>query len=174
LSVAEQRRIVRHLRVFWDVHRFRIAPQVEAVLNRRLQDGTLDITAASIRGAVAKREGLVIDVRSRASGKPERIVADQVVICTGPAHGRLLNSQAFLAALSRDGWLTVDALGLGIACDRTSRALDHEGAPLSTLFIAGPLARATFGELMGVPEVAAHSLRVAEAISETLAARSIG
>ena len=173
LSVAEQRRIVRHLRVFWDVHRFRIAPQVEAVLNRRVEDGTLDIIAASIRGAAASPEGLQFQLLRRRAARIELLTVDHAIVCTGPAHGRILQSLPYLDGLSRQGWIVPDPLRLGIACDRVSRALDHHGAPVPTLFIAGPLARATFGELMGVPEVAAHSLRVAEAISEILATHII-
>ena len=173
LSVVERRRIVRHLRVFWDVHRFRIAPQVEAVLNRRVDDGTLDIVAASIRGAAASPDGLQFKLARRRPARIDLLTVDHAIVCTGPAHGRVLQSLPYLDDLSRQGWVVPDALRLGIACDRVSRALDHQGVPVPTLFIAGPLARATFGELMGVPEVAAHALRVAEAISEILATRSI-
>lgn len=173
LSVAEQQRIVHHLRVFWDVHRFRIAPQVEAVLNRRVKDGTLDIIAASLRRATASPKGLHFELVLRRPPQVEHLTVAHAIVCTGPAHGRILQSLPYLDALSRQGWIVSDPLKLGIACDRTSRALDHQGAPVSTLYIAGPLARATFGELMGVPEVAAHALRVAETVSETLAARSI-
>ncbi|TIM15921.1 MAG: hydroxyacylglutathione hydrolase, partial [Mesorhizobium sp.] len=48
LPLAEQRRVVRHLRALWDVHRFRIAPQIAAVLDRRVAEGTLAYRAASI------------------------------------------------------------------------------------------------------------------------------
>jgi uncharacterized NAD(P)/FAD-binding protein YdhS len=173
LSVAEQRRIVRHLRVFWDVHRFRIAPQVEAVLNRRVEDGTLSIVAASIRGAAALPEGLQFQLLRRRAARGEPLTVDHAIVCTGPAHGRILRSLPYLGDLSRQGWVVPDPLRLGIACDRASRALDNEGNPVPTLFIAGPLARATFGELMGVPEVAAHALRVAETVSELLTARKV-
>lgn len=38
LAVEERRRIARHVRPFWNVHRFRIAPQVEQILNEAIED----------------------------------------------------------------------------------------------------------------------------------------
>ncbi len=85
LTVSDRRRIVHHLRVFWDVHRFRIAPQVEAVLDRRSRVGALEIVAASIRGAAAAPGWAARRLlRAARSARTEDLVADHVVVCTGP------------------------------------------------------------------------------------------
>ena len=165
LSAGTQSQIVRHLRVYWDVHRFRIAPQVEDVLERRIADGSLKILSASIVEAGAQASHIDIIARHRKHGSSETLTADHVVVTTGPAHARILSSQPYLAHLSAEGRITADHLGLGIACDERSRALDDKRQPAATLLIAGPLARARFGELMGLPQVSAHALAVAKEAS---------
>ncbi|MCC7253868.1 FAD-dependent oxidoreductase [Hyphomicrobium sp.] len=165
LAREEQSRIVRHLRVYWDVHRFRIAPQVEDVLDRRIAEGTLAIKAASVLEAGAEHDHLKLVVRNRRGGGQDTILADHVVVTTGPAHAKILSTQPYLAGLAAGGLVRADHLGLGIACDGESRALDVRGAPQETLFVAGPLARARFGELMGLPQVSAHAVAVAQRIA---------
>jgi uncharacterized NAD(P)/FAD-binding protein YdhS len=170
LPLSTRSRIVRHLRVYWDVHRFRIAPQVEDVLNRRIADGSLSIAAASLAGAASGRHGVTITTRPRDGGPVRTLEADHVVVTTGPGHGSLLKTQPYLAGLARLGRIKADPLGLGIAVNARSRVLDAEDRPQPTLLVAGPLARATFGELMGLPQVSAHTVSVAEDIAGALAA----
>lgn len=170
LAPHEQSRIVRHLRVYWDVHRFRIAPQVEDVLDRRIAAGSLRLLAASVADATPEPGHLRIVARHRSRGDAETLHADRVVVTTGPAHARVLASQPFLAGLAAAGHIRADHLGLGIACDAQSRALDGRGTANATLLVAGPLARATFGELMGLPQVSEHARRVAEGIARILSA----
>ncbi len=57
LPVAERRRIARHVRPFWDVHRFRIAPQVEAAVERAISAGRLTVLAASVAAPGPMRKG---------------------------------------------------------------------------------------------------------------------
>src|SRR5438067_882157 len=56
LDQTERRRFIRHLKPFWDARRFRVAPQVETVLQRRRRAGTLEVLAGSVAG-VSKIDG---------------------------------------------------------------------------------------------------------------------
>ncbi|MDO9382050.1 MAG: FAD/NAD(P)-binding protein [Hyphomicrobiaceae bacterium] len=168
LPVAEQRKIVRHLRPFWDVHRFRIAPQPEAVIARRIAEGWLSIVSGSIVAAEAKPESISIawrDRRSRATTE----TFNAVIVTTGPAHESVLQSQSYLAGLAHDGWLVPDAVGLGISCDRQGRAISSHGISTPTLYVAGPLARGTFGELMGLPQVSHYARQIALSVAADFA-----
>ncbi|SFV36818.1 FAD/NAD(P)-binding protein [Hyphomicrobium facile] len=166
LPVAERRRIVRHLRVFWDVHRFRIAPQPEAIIQKRVDAGVLQFVAASIENLEASASELEVVLRISKSQRRLARTVDRIILATGPNHGAILSSQPFLKGLSDDGFLCADPLGLGIACDAQGRSLNIQGHPDETLWIAGPLARAAVGELMGMPQIAEFAARVANNVFE--------
>lgn len=168
LPVSERRRLARHARAYWDVHRFRIAPQVEKVLDDAIAAGRLEILAASLAYATRSGDDIRVGIRLRDGGVNREIEADAVVVTTGPAHGAILHSQPFLSQLEEQGYLSLCATGLGLSCDRQSRALGASGEIAPDLLIAGPLARGTFGELMGLPQVAEHAAAVAGELAEAL------
>jgi uncharacterized NAD(P)/FAD-binding protein YdhS len=167
LDVTERRRLLRHLRTFWDAHRYRVAPQVEQAVQARRADGSLTILAASLRGA-SRRDGRIELTLHPRMAPPDRLLtlrAEAVIITTGPAHGRVLAGNPVLADLARQQALQADPLGLGLAVDEHSRALDANGIGDDTLYVAGPLARERFGELMGLPQVAAQPSAVGRRIA---------
>ncbi|MCM2474960.1 SidA/IucD/PvdA family monooxygenase [Rhizobium sp. CG5] len=161
LPVGERRRLARWVRPYWDVHRFRIAPQVEAVLDTAIATGRLDVRAASVRAAAVSGSDIVVTFRGRYQQVPAPQAFDAVVVTTGPAHGDVLSSQPFLAAMREAGLLSACPTGLGIACDLHAVALGADGQPNPGLYVVGPLARGTFGELMGLPQVTEHAVFVA-------------
>ena len=160
LQVAERRRLVLKLRVWWDVHRFRIAPPVEAVLDRLEEGGRLVVAAGHLHRAETVLEGLQPDWRQK--GEVLRHdTFDAVILTTGPAHDAILESSGMWAGLARQGLLRADPLQLGLDVNEKSLALDVQGMPVPGLYIAGPLVRGQFGELMGIPEVTANTELVA-------------
>ncbi|RWD04764.1 MAG: FAD-dependent oxidoreductase [Mesorhizobium sp.] len=170
LGTEERMRLVRRLRVFWDVHRFRIAPQVASVLERRRAEGTFDNIAASLVASKQDGDRLAVSLRRRGQKQIETLQFDTVVNTTGPAHGKALHLNPALRSLAEAGLIRADRHGLGIETGLDSRAVGPNGAPLAGLFVAGPLARGTFGELMGLPEVARHAQAVASEIEGRLGA----
>ncbi|RYC10989.1 FAD/NAD(P)-binding protein [Ciceribacter ferrooxidans] len=173
LPVPERRRLARHTRPYWDAHRFRIAPQVERVLDDAIRAARLEVLAGSLASASVAGAALDVTVKLRERGEYRELTVDTVVVTTGPAHGGILKSQPFLTELETRGVLALCPTGLGLLCDRRSRALDADGKVVPGLFIGGPLARGTFGELMGLPQVTDHAVFVADQLGtalETLAA----
>lgn len=168
LPPPERSRIIRHLRTYWDVHRFRVAPQLEDIIAHKIADASLQVIAATVGALVPRRHSVEVALRARASRVVETVEVDRVVLATGPAHNRILAQQSFLAGLAAVGAIQADALGLGLACDTRSQAVARDGTLTPNLFIAGPLARATFGELMGLPQVSRHALDVAQFVASTL------
>ena len=167
LTPEARRRLVRHLRPFWDAHRFRIAPQIDAVLDRKLKDGSLELVKGRIIRAFSKPSGLEIAWRNRSATIAEGGF-DNVLVATGPAHGDVLEAQSYLKALAQKGFVALDATGLGLMTSRTGRAIGASGQAEPTLFVAGPLARGTFGELMGLPQVSFYAEFIAEKVLKSV------
>ncbi|WP_291407086.1 FAD-dependent oxidoreductase [Devosia sp.] len=169
LSLVERRRLIRHLRSYWDAHRFRIAPQVAAVMQRREGQGTLRLVAGRLLAATPDKQGIEVTYRRRRSNGAVPEQFDAVVNTTGPAHGRVIGDNPAFASLAAAGLISADALGLGLATASDGRALGANGNPVASLYIAGPLARATFGELMGLPEVTRYAEFIAAEVAQALA-----
>jgi uncharacterized NAD(P)/FAD-binding protein YdhS len=170
LPLAERARLLRHLRPFWDVHRFRIAPQVEEVLDRRSAAGTLRILPASLRAVTREADAIHVELRQRRRGATARESVDAVIIATGPAHGSVFASNPALSSLEAHGLARPDPLRLGIDVTPEGRAIAADGTAQPTLLVAGPLARGTIGELMGLPDVTYHAIRIVDAIEQALKA----
>ncbi|RWH67914.1 MAG: hydroxyacylglutathione hydrolase [Mesorhizobium sp.] len=168
LPLDEQRRLVRHLRTLWDVHRFRIAPQVADVLDRRVAEGMLAYRAASIVGAEQVDGRIRVTLRPRRQPTQTTETFDRVVVTTGPAHADIFRTNTAIADLGRMGLVRLDPIGLGLETDSQGRALSTSGRPTDSIFVSGPLARGSVGELMGIPEVTAHAERIAAEIHQWL------
>ncbi|PBB24393.1 hydroxyacylglutathione hydrolase [Mesorhizobium sp. WSM4308] len=168
LPLAEQRRVVRHLRALWDVHRFRIAPQVAVVLDRRLVGGTLAFRAASIVGAEEANGRIRVTQRPRRRHNLIVEAFDSVIVTTGPAHADILRTNTAIASLGHLGLVRLDPTGLGLETDGQGRAVGASGHPVDNIFISGPLARGSVGELMGLPEVTEHAEGIAAEIHQWL------
>ncbi len=164
LPLVEQQRVLRHLRRRFEAHRFRMPPQIADLVDREKAAGGLRACTGRIVAVQPGREEIAIDIATKPHGTVEHRAAQWVLVATGPDHRNVIGSQGCLAGLERLGLLTKDPRGLGIACDHDSRALARDGYPVEDLFIAGPLARGTFGELTGVPEIAAQAERIAQQI----------
>ena len=168
LPQGERARLVHRLRVWWDVHRFRIAPQVEAALNRLIAEDRLRIRAGRLSGIAPDAAGLIVTWTPRGQ-TPRREVFDRVILTTGPAHDRIIAGSPLLASAEAAGLLRAESLGLGLDVTDGCRAVGLEGRPVPGLWVAGPLARGHVGELMGIPEVTAHAELVATRVAEAIA-----
>lgn len=170
LNLEERQRLLRHLRSFWDAHRYRIAPPMAATLQRLRESGQLRVRAAAL-AHIEVGDGVTVGLRGRhqAHGTVETFQADHVIIATGPAHGQLIGQFPVLASLAAQGLIQSDPLGLGLAVDARSRAIGTDGQVSDSLRIVGPLARERFGELMGLPQVARQPEAVARDVARVLA-----
>ena len=160
LPLPEQQRFLQHLRPWWDVHRYRIAPQVSQVLSQLQASGQLSLRAARLIAAEPAGDALRLTLRLRGAGQ-EVCEVDKVIVTTGPAHNALLDSNPLLSQLQGDGVIQPDALAMGIRVNALSQAVNTQGEASPWLYVAGPAARGRFGELMGLPQVAEHAESVA-------------
>ncbi|MFN3525454.1 MAG: FAD/NAD(P)-binding protein [Paracoccus sp. (in: a-proteobacteria)] len=172
LPLSERTRLVHRLRVWWDVHRFRIAPQVEAALDRLIAEDRLRIRAGHLKNIEADEAGLIVTWAPKGRTS-RREVFDRVILTTGPAHDRIIAGSPLLTSAEADGLVRADPLGLGLDVTNGCCAVGTTGAPVPGLWIAGPLARGHVGELMGIPEVTAHAELVADRLAEAIAARQL-
>jgi uncharacterized NAD(P)/FAD-binding protein YdhS len=172
LDWAERRRMLRHLRSFWDVHRFQSAPQIDEVIRNARAGGSLSLRAASIVSAEDAPGSTRVRLRPRGAGATglESIEVDTVINCTGPGHRSVVVTHPVLNGLAQAGALQADPACLGILVDDHGRAIRTDGAAWPNLFVAGPLARGTFGELMGLPQVNTQPRAVAAQLARLVEA----
>lgn len=169
LPVSERDKAVRHLRAYWDVHRYRMAPQVADRLERDKASGRLATMSGRIEAIRHDGEGFTVEWRPRGSDRtapPVRTRASIVINCTGPGANPARSRNPLFRNLIDSGLAAPDPLGIGLDVAEDGTALDAAAHPIPRLLVAGPLARGRFGETMGVPDASANARLVAEALAD--------
>jgi len=160
LPMEERRRVLRHLRSIYDIHRYRMAPQIAEVLEEVERSGQLTF----VRGRVGtvKLEGDLIDVEidSPLSEKSQTFSFSGIINCTGPNGNINSSPNPLIAALLESGLIQSDPTGTGINIDDDCRVIDRSGQTLKNLRVLGPLTRGHFGDLNAVPQIAPQVLKV--------------
>jgi uncharacterized NAD(P)/FAD-binding protein YdhS len=157
LDEAERRRFLRHVRVYWDIHRHRLPPTVAANLRALQASGQLQVRAGWIKGLTSNGAGITVQWIARGQREPQELRVDRVIDCSGPG-GRLeQTTDVLLRNLQHTGIATADALGLGLRTASHGALVDSEGVGATQLFYLGPMLRADHWEATAVGELRQHA-----------------
>ena len=161
LDQDEQRRFLRHVRPWWDVHRHRIAPEVAATVARMVAEGRLEIVAGRIVAAREAGAEIEVDYRRRGAAEPRTERFAYAFNCTGPLHSIARSKDPLLRSLLDAGEVTPDHLGIGLEIGGTCRAGEH-------LWAMGPLTKGRYWEIIAVPDIRDQAAEVADDIEREI------
>ena len=164
LPPRERLRVVRRLLSFWEVHRFRAAPQGATAVARLTEQGTLTVERARVTEVDERRGSLIVRLRPTDASMTDRAF-DAMIICSGAS--RNLRDNPLLDSLVDQGLAQADDVNCGVRVDGVSRLIDARGATQPELFAFGPITRGTFGEMTGAPDILRQIERVIPILTET-------
>ncbi len=164
LSLEQQRRFLRHLRVWWDVHRHRAAPEIFARAQELQNSGKLRVLGGEIISAERKGRQYEIYHRQRGSLARHRIEVAAVVNCTGSNLDLTRSTDPLIEQMLTEGLARTHATGLGLDLDHDARVLDARGQVQGSLYAIGPITAGSFWESTAVPEIRARAASISALI----------
>jgi uncharacterized NAD(P)/FAD-binding protein YdhS len=156
---VERRRLLRHARAYWEVHRHRAPADQLAVLDAWQRDG-LTIAAGRVQRAWDDGERLRVAIRHREGGV-RNASFDAVINATGAESDPRRSGDPLYASLLASGTVAADPLGLGLACAEDGAALDAAGARVPGVWVLGAARRPLLWESTAVPELSRHAAALA-------------
>jgi uncharacterized NAD(P)/FAD-binding protein YdhS len=169
MSPAQRRRFVRHARSYWDVHRHRLAPEVQTKLSRLLAAGRLEIIAGRIVDAEQTNNTVTIKIVRRGQNEIETCNFARVVDCAGQIHDPRQSTNPLIRSLLARGAARPDPLRIGLDIDEHYALIDASSRRSTRVRAIGPLTRAAFWECIAIPDIRRQCADLAELIAKTAA-----
>jgi uncharacterized NAD(P)/FAD-binding protein YdhS len=161
LPLETQQRFLRHLRVWWDVHRHRTAPEVAERAQALQRDVKLRVLAGEIVSAEKKGRAFELYHRQRGSMVRHRLEVAAIVNCTGSNADLSRSTDPLIAQMLADGIARAHPNGLGLDLDADGRVLDARGQVQGSVHAIGPITQGAFWESTAVPEIRARAAAIA-------------
>ena len=153
LPLSSRRRFLEHARAWWDVHRHRMAPEVEMRLMQALSAGRLALVAAKVTGIEPNAAGAFVRYRRRGQSESTSLQVGMIVDCTGIVKDPRATGNPVIQRLFERGLARADALHIGIDIAEDCAVIDRNGIASRRLFAVGPLTRAAFWEIVAIPDI---------------------
>jgi uncharacterized NAD(P)/FAD-binding protein YdhS len=168
LSVNDQRRFVRHVMPYWNVHRHRMAPQVARTVAGEISSGTLRMLAGRTGVFAQCEDGFVVPVTLRQTHRTIELTVGRVINCSGPAHDVRLLENPLIGNLIEQGIMQPAEIGIGPDVAPSGALRDANGSDSMRVFAIGPVRYGTLIETTAMPEIRAQ----AEELATLLAAHA--
>jgi uncharacterized NAD(P)/FAD-binding protein YdhS len=153
LPLASKRGFLEHARAWWDIHRHRMAPEVERRIRFEVGAGALTVIAGKIIAVEPDGQGALVRYRRRGHHAVRTMHVAKIIECTGMTKDPLQTTNPALRSLFQQGLARVDPLGIGMDVTAACAIINRSGVPSERLFAIGPLTRAAFWEVVAVPDI---------------------
>ena len=169
LSLADQRRFVRHLKTYWEPHRHRMAPEIRTRLDGYRASGAVKVIAGRIQEVSSSVGSTQVRILLRHGGE-QLLDVDRIISCTGIHEDYMDSPRRLIRSLVNGALARANDLGIGFRTDANGALLDKKMTPSSIFFTLGPPRRGELFETTAVPEIRLQ----AEALALHLAAQPAG
>lgn len=151
-SPPEKSTFLRHLRALWEVHRHRIAPQVQDEIQTLFATGQAQLMAGRIKAVHCESPKFKIEYVERPSQQSNKLSSDVMINATGPNYLSYSEHPLLQSILSQDltSW---DPFKLGLTVSPHSTLLNPQGIESKQIYALGPLTKSKFWEIIAVPDI---------------------
>ncbi len=174
LPVAEQKRFLRHLRSYWEVHRHRLAPEIADVLSDMRAEGQVVLYTGRINRYLEQNDIAEISYRERGVGTQKMLRVHRVINCTGSETDCRRIDDSLITSLFVQGFARPDPLFLGLDVDEHGAMVDYQGVASHSLFAIGPTRKGCLWETTAVPEIRQQTSDLAQRLARMLERSSRG
>jgi uncharacterized NAD(P)/FAD-binding protein YdhS len=170
-TLAQRKSFLRYARNLWDIHRHRMAPEIESQLNALIEERTLQIHRGKLVSAKRSENLAQVTWKHSDTGELTTLNVARVVNCTGPSRDYSSINSPLIAQLREAGLIIPDELRLGFETDSDGCFVDKHGEPVQGLFTLGPVRIPALWESIAIPEIRNQALALAKAlVSENIEA----
>lgn len=174
LPQTEQKRFLRHVKPYWEVHRHRIAQKVATVVDEMRCSGQLTVFAGRIRNYRELPDGLSVSIVRRGTGVEQSFTIQRVVNCTGAEGDYQRSTVPLIASLRSQNLIRPNALGLGLDTATSGALLDADGHPSKLLYTLGTPRKGDLWETTAVPEIRGQAQALANELLQSLSVQATG
>jgi uncharacterized NAD(P)/FAD-binding protein YdhS len=166
LPIDEQRRFLRHVRAYWDVHRHRVAPEIADLLDDMQSDGLVRLHKGRVTQYSENHGGADLHYWDRESRTVNTLHVDRVINCSGSETDCRRIDESFITSLVVQGLARPDRLFLGIDVNEHGALMNYRGMPSHRLYAIGPVRKGCFWETTAVVEIRVQAATLAEHLAE--------
>lgn len=152
-DTASQRRFLRHLRPYWDVHRHRLAPQVAKRIAELEEEGRLSFAGGKLTRAEVDAGAVRLHWRPRGEIAGMSVRAQRILNCIGPEGDITRANHPLLRNLLEQGRVRPDVHRMGLDVEQSGRLRSAVGSPQDNLFAVGPVTKGEAWEIVAVPDI---------------------
>lgn len=171
LPIAEQRRFLRHVRPYWEVHRHRVAPAIAKVIALMLDSKQLLPYAGRIQSYYEEADGVDVTIRRRCSSELTVVRAGVVINSTGPECDYRKIQHPLILDLLASGLIRPDSLNLGLDVAANGALITAEGKASEWLYTLGSPHKGLLWETTAVPEIRQQARLLAQELLASLVHR---
>jgi uncharacterized NAD(P)/FAD-binding protein YdhS len=169
LRLEDQKRFLRHVRVYWDIHRHRVAPEIGDILADVQSDGQVRLRSGTVIRYSELSDKAIVDYWDRKSQTSKKVCTDRVINCTGSETDCRRIDESMIISLFVQGFARPDPLFLGLDVDEHGALVDYKGISSLSLHAIGPTRKGCLWETTTVADIRLQAEALGQRLADTLA-----
>ena len=168
LSLNEQKRFLRHVKAYWEVHRHRIAPEIADVLDAAMQSGQLNYYAGRIQTCQEFDKKVAVTIKERQTQANIELEVNRILNCTGSNSNYCKLQYPLLESLQEQRLMRPNALSIGIDTAANGALIDADGNTSELLYTLGTPRKGNLWETTAVGEIRVQAANLAQNLLKSI------